>query len=144
MQTATLWAPAVTYTVHSWCCRSTFILPVIHQETFSTLFCNSPTAYSWQHLAFIVVKYLFTQSAKGHNGPLVSTRRQVLNTMHEIIVNSTQMDSHGRRKCFPVSPVQVQAQQCHLFDSSSIKIPQTQPVPCLLGEEKLFPPLKSI
>lgn len=106
MQTAMPWVPAVTYTVCSWCRRSTLILPVIRQETFPTLFCNPPTVCSWQHLAFIVVKYHFTQSAQGHNGTLFSTRRQVLNTMHKI-VNTTQADSRGRRKCFPVSPVQV-------------------------------------
>lgn len=142
MQPSMLWVLAVTYTVHSLVLQVHPYFSCDMPGNFPNFVLQPPSAGSWQQLAFIVVTYHFTQSAQGHNGTLVSTRRQVLNTMHEIVVDSTQMDSCGRGKRFPASPVQVQAQQYHLSDSSSIKIPKSQPVHCSLGEEKPLPSLK--
>lgn len=45
MLTELLWARAVTYTVHSCCCRDTLISPVIHQKTFPALFFNPPLQF---------------------------------------------------------------------------------------------------
>lgn len=140
MQASVLWALAVTHTVY---CLVLQVHPYSSCDmpgNFPNFILQPFTACSWQHLAFIVVKYHFTQSAQGHNGALVTTRRRVLNTMHKIIVNQYPNRVPQERKVFPL--VQVHAQRCHLpAPSPSTKLPKSQPVPHSLGAEKAFPPL---
>ena len=84
MQASVLWALAVTCTVHC------LVYPYSSCDTagnFPNFVLQTSATCTWQHLASIVVKYHITQHAQGHNGASLTIRRQVLNTMCEIIVN---------------------------------------------------------